>query len=94
MRVNFDAGTEDDETGYVPCKNCRRPMVELARYDVMNEIPGMGISEVVWYGWLESLFIAAWWWVSLRIKGWRLNRVLRRYPRTLICANCGTLWKR
>lgn len=104
MRVNFDVGTEEDDESYVLCKRCKYPMVELARYDVMNEIPGSeapGVREYVWGGeewivlrWLGIVFVSAWWWVKLRIKGWRLNRVLRQHPRTLICGNCGALWKR
>jgi hypothetical protein len=105
MRVNFDDNDLDDEDGdWIPCKRCRRPMVELARYDVMNEIPGAegpGLKEYVFGGadwivlrWVGIIFVGAWWWVKLKIKDWRLQRVLCRYPHTLICANCGTLWKR
>jgi hypothetical protein len=90
-------GADGNET----CPHCFRVMVDLARFDARED--AVPVDKGGWSGggryWPEIDLAAEmeyrlWHRILAAVRQWRLNRVLRRYPRSSYCPGCGYLIKR
>jgi hypothetical protein len=85
-------GVDGNET----CPSCYLVLIDLADFDARDDMSSVDSGRLIYNryemfdegGTRLSEVIGAY------FKQWRLNRVLRRYPRSLYCPYCGYIERR